>query len=80
MLFLVQSPRNALRHLASAEAFRRLGSRAFLPGKAQAARVAALDLISRAVDAVPAFAMEFTKDARFLELLDQELFAGAADA
>jgi hypothetical protein len=80
VLLLVQSPRNALSRLAAAEAFRRLGRRAFVPAKAQKARVAALDLVDDAVRSVPAFAMEFTKDARFLELLDQEFFAGAADA
>ncbi len=50
---LVQSPRNALARLAAAEAFRRLGRRAFVPAKAQKARVAALDLVDDAVRCRP---------------------------
>jgi hypothetical protein len=78
VLFLVQAPRNALCRLDAHEALRKLGSRAFIPGKAQSARIAALDLVAAAVGAVPAHSLEFTKDDRFLGLLDREFFPADA--
>jgi hypothetical protein len=80
VLFLVQSPRNALSPLEPAEAFRRLGSRTFVPARSEVARAAALGLVEEIVRAAPAALMEFTRDERFLGLLDEAFFAGARHA